>query len=549
MARTPNLSQWYCEDVDLNRLSEPFEPAKVAFKQALETFEKKTLAKDPRKRHRLERVFGASTTELCHVLGEVAAAQQHYANKHAGSKAHRCVNELSKRICYYGNIMDVLVQHHPEYVSLAWGAFKLLFGAVAEHENVATTIFTGLCSIADALPRVELATILYPTNTMKQLVAIVYANIMKFLVRALEWYEEGKIAHAIHAITRPAALRYDDLLQDIERATRSIAELATASSQAEQRVMHEELCAIRTAVDGTIAVNEAEQRSTKARLIALTDAVEQLRIMMQSNHCLDASAHIEMRHVLSDIQLKQALNTISRSCNVDHESSFQASLRLRDRRRYGSCQKCVPFWNSSEMHTWNTAQQTSVVHFKSAFRDRHCVQDFRTNVIEQLVKAHIAVLWVIKGSEQISSVSEILKSLIIQALYRDRSSHTDLALLFQVRKYFDITSENDYVNFLAEILQHFRLVYIVVANEGMDFHITPQFCLHLENLSQRFCGEGSKTTLKIIMLSHRPDGFYQTSKNSSIVKIPRVSRRKGQKLPKKPLQILDTSSRSRNIRS
>jgi len=24
--------------------------------------------------------------------------------------------------------MDVLVQHHPEYVSLAWGAMKFIFG-------------------------------------------------------------------------------------------------------------------------------------------------------------------------------------------------------------------------------------------------------------------------------------------------------------------------------------------------------------------------------------------------------------------------------------
>ena len=24
--------------------------------------------------------------------------------------------------------MDVLVQHHPEYVALAWGAMKLVFG-------------------------------------------------------------------------------------------------------------------------------------------------------------------------------------------------------------------------------------------------------------------------------------------------------------------------------------------------------------------------------------------------------------------------------------
>jgi hypothetical protein len=34
---------------------------------------------------------------------------------------------LSATISHYGAIMDVLVQHHPEYVSLAWGAFKFLF--------------------------------------------------------------------------------------------------------------------------------------------------------------------------------------------------------------------------------------------------------------------------------------------------------------------------------------------------------------------------------------------------------------------------------------
>ena len=31
------------------------------------------------------------------------------------------------RVQYYGNVMDVLVQHHPEYVSLAWGTMKFFF--------------------------------------------------------------------------------------------------------------------------------------------------------------------------------------------------------------------------------------------------------------------------------------------------------------------------------------------------------------------------------------------------------------------------------------
>lgn len=34
---------------------------------------------------------------------------------------------LSSRIVYYKDILDMLVQQHPEYVSLAWGAMKFLF--------------------------------------------------------------------------------------------------------------------------------------------------------------------------------------------------------------------------------------------------------------------------------------------------------------------------------------------------------------------------------------------------------------------------------------
>lgn len=54
--------------------------------------------------------------------------QKRYENERSRSKTRRCLTNLSKRIYHYGNIMDVLVQHHPEYVSLAWGAMKFIFG-------------------------------------------------------------------------------------------------------------------------------------------------------------------------------------------------------------------------------------------------------------------------------------------------------------------------------------------------------------------------------------------------------------------------------------
>ena len=43
------------------------------------------------------------------------------------AKARAWLTSLSARDVCYGNILDVLVQHHPEYVSLIWGSFKFLF--------------------------------------------------------------------------------------------------------------------------------------------------------------------------------------------------------------------------------------------------------------------------------------------------------------------------------------------------------------------------------------------------------------------------------------
>ena len=99
-----------------------FAPAQEAFDLALEKFKEISTKRWEKRRTILE------ATSLRDVLDIVAAAQNRYANEHTKSKTRTCITELSKRVCYYGKVMDVLVQHHPEYVSLAWGAMKLVFG-------------------------------------------------------------------------------------------------------------------------------------------------------------------------------------------------------------------------------------------------------------------------------------------------------------------------------------------------------------------------------------------------------------------------------------
>ena len=98
-----------------------------------------------------------------------------------------------------------------------------------------------MSQIADLLPRVEFTSIIYPTNRMREAIAQLFASMLRFLIRARDWYEEGKLRHFIHSITRPVELRYSDLLEQITDNSRIIDQLAKSGQQAELRVVHSKI--------------------------------------------------------------------------------------------------------------------------------------------------------------------------------------------------------------------------------------------------------------------------------------------------------------------
>jgi len=96
----------------------------------------------------------------------------------------------------------------------------------------------GLSQIGDVLPRIELSLTLYPSPRMKNAIAHLYAYLIKYFIMAKDFYEEGKILHVLHSITRPFELRCKDLVSDIDRCSKNVTNLAVSGAQAEQRAMH-----------------------------------------------------------------------------------------------------------------------------------------------------------------------------------------------------------------------------------------------------------------------------------------------------------------------
>ena len=109
------------------------------------------------------------------------------------------------------------------------------------HEELTKQIAKAFCRIAEILPRTDLVLILYPTNLMRDAVAHLYAQIIKFLQKAVTWYKKGKLAHAWGSIAKPWALNFQDNVEDIKALSQRVDELASTAEKAELRDVHREV--------------------------------------------------------------------------------------------------------------------------------------------------------------------------------------------------------------------------------------------------------------------------------------------------------------------
>lgn len=110
--------------------------------------------------------------------------------------------------------------------------------AVLNHEELLTEISKAISRIGEMLPRTELHSELYPTERMREAVALLYAQIIEFALMAVRWFKKGKIMHAVAAIVHPFKLSFGPVIDEISELSRRVDELANAASKAEVRDAH-----------------------------------------------------------------------------------------------------------------------------------------------------------------------------------------------------------------------------------------------------------------------------------------------------------------------
>ena len=104
-----------------DRKMAPNDIAREAFDEAMKKFSSE-LTSDERKK-----ALANGMISLEDVQAAAIEAQAKWESIRKGRKTKVWLSRVLPKLPHYGNIMDVLVQQHPEYVSLAWGAMKFLF--------------------------------------------------------------------------------------------------------------------------------------------------------------------------------------------------------------------------------------------------------------------------------------------------------------------------------------------------------------------------------------------------------------------------------------
>ena len=198
---------------------------------------------------------------------------------------------------------------------------------------------------------------------------------------------------------------------------------------------------------------------------------------------------------------------------IDSADTLRYYMFMRNRRARTRATKSDSFWLSSKLQVWSSAQGSSLSIVKGTFQSRFEVKDFCVNVIEQLDKAQVPVLWAMKMSKvagfgQRASSIDVLKHLIVQALRLNPTVRTEKSMALSCARFQSQVTEKDWFQLLECVLAGMpNEVYILIDLETLsrelatltqDFSWLSAFQDLFRNLSKR----DIKTRVKVLLVSY-----------------------------------------------
>ncbi|KAF6811845.1 hypothetical protein CMUS01_13184 [Colletotrichum musicola] len=391
----------------------------------------------------------------------VGAALEEYQKRTKGQKVRAWLASCSSRVMYYGAIFDTFAQHHPEYVSLAWGTLKFLFVAVLNHEELLTEIPKAISRIADVLPRTELHSVLYPTQRMQDAVSQLYAKIIEFFLMAIKWYKRGRLSHSIRSIVEPFSLGFKPIIDEITERSRRVDELANAASKAELRDLH---------------VSIRGLNDTVLQLTEMSTLISQSLLAFKE----------ESKQVFRNGQMEEIRTALLLEDTPVADDSLAWCRSMRNRRRQKAPTQIL-LSELSKLETW-ASSPSSMLLLAEGKGVRASSIDFAADFLDIIADHGLPSIWAlpstvnsIQEESPDISVSGVLRSLISQLLVLNPALVTEGVNPLTTKHFKTAKTIRRWLQLFETCASDFRRLFVVI-----DMGVIENACGHEEAEDELF---------------------------------------------------------------
>ena len=346
------------------------------------------------------------------------------------------------------------------------------------HEELLHQLAKALSSIAESLPRKDLTLVLYPTQQMKMAVSHLYAQLIRFMLRATRWFKRGKLTHCFGAIARPFGLDFKDDIEKLDEVSRNIDELASVAAKAELRDTHLEMLETRAELrEARTEIHRLGElvKAEAYRMLGIASSEYALMTLyalltfplgtfsLTSQLKLDISTQKSM---ISTVQLNQILSAPFMSDLPTSGESFGYCSSLKRRRQ----QRAHLSPNEANLlRICASDPEISIVIMQTP--SQPLAKDFIVDLISLIRASQVPVIWALRFPnfwDRTFDLVDILRLLVLQALDLNPATlASDHPLtLSHLRA---AASQTEWLQILDRALYGLKEIYIVVDPDLLNF--------------------------------------------------------------------------------
>ena len=396
-----------------------------------------------------------------------------------------------------------------------------------------------MCDISNVLPKDDLSTITSPSRVLERTLGLIFAHVLSFFIRTLRW-QEASTAQVRNPTSAVASFQYQDFIIAIQHETDVVHQNLDAPSQQPPTafIAHSGLQAPAISKNitsfpaasghtyGTIYISDqatvqlgdsyGRHDDVSGQLSALTILVQNMRDDLNRSAGLASSRHLDLGQAVLEDDRILVLDHISKKCLIDDRKTLSRLAVLCNQRPISARTRLAPFWLSPTLQDWDKSASSSYLFIKGTFRHRLMLRAFCVGIIQQLLSRNTPVLYVLCESDRSYDIQEVFKSLIIQLLRNDQCPDVGM----HVRKLANAMNNSQYMSLIAEISEHFPIIYIILNAEAMAPDVAIMCRKTLRDLVCTIADRGQRTAVRILVTSQTPrhavdrvvdDHFYMIS--------------------------------------